>query len=200
MSTLDAAAQYYTPAATRVAATGEFSNVDNRFQTITVSSTTNVAAGDRFTVANMNAVHMIEKVDQGFLKPFLVVSVDSGTTMTISPPMITNQVANAASAQYQNCVLTAKSGTAALVWLNTVAADINPFWHKDAISILPGRYAVPTDAGAKVMSATTEQGFVIVFQEQYDIQTMKTFFRTDVLFGTANVGPEHSGVILFSQT
>jgi len=200
MSTLDAAVQYYTPAATRVASTGEFSNVDNRYQTITVSSTTGVVANDRFTVANVYNVHQITKQDQGALKTFRVVSVDSSTTMTISPPMITNQVANAASAQYQNCTVTSKSGTAALVWLNTAAADINPFWHKDAIRLLPGRYAAPTGAGADIMTATTDQGLEVVFQRQYDIQTMKEFFRVDVLFGTANVAPEMSGIILFSQS
>ena len=200
INTLDAGLQYYTPAATRVASTGEFSNVDNRYQTVTVSSTTSVAANDRFTIANVNNVHQITKADQGSLKTFRVVSVDSSTTMTISPPLITNQVSNAASAQYQNCVVTSKSATAALVWLNTAAADINPFWHKDALRLLPGRYAVPDNAGAKILRGTTDQGFEVVFQQQYDMQKMKEFFRVDVLLGAANVAPEMSGILLGAQT
>ena len=200
MSTLDGGANYYTPVATRVASTGERSNVDNRFQTITVSSTTSVAAGDCFTVAGLNAVHHITKGDTGQLKTFRVVSVDSATTMTITPPMITAQGGTDAELQYKNCVINTKASNSAIVFLNTVAASINPFWHKDAIELLPGRYAVPTDAGAAVMRATTDQGIEVVWQKQYDINTMKTKYRCDVRFGTVNKQPQMSGIMLFSQT
>lgn len=200
MSTLDGGANFYTPVATRTATTGEQSNVDNRFQTITVSTTANVRAGDAFTVAALNAVHHITKGDTGQLKTFRVVSVDSGTTMTITPPMITNQVPNDASAQYQNCVINTKAANSAIVFLNTVTAYANPFWQKDALEILPGRYAVPSDAGAGIMRATTDQGLELVMQKQYDINTMKTKYRLDTLFGVVNKQPEMSGVILFSQT
>lgn len=199
ISTLVGASNYYTPVATSTAATGEQSNVDNRYQTVTISATTNVVAGDCFTIAGVNAVHHITKGDTGQLKTFRVISVDSGTTMTISPPIISNQGATDAEAQYQNVDVTA-SGTAAIVFLNTVAAPVNPFWQRDAIEILPGRYAVPTDAGAAVMRSTTEQGIELVFQKQYDINTMKTKYRLDTLFGVVNKQPEMSGIILFNQT
>lgn len=81
-----------------------------------------------------------------------------------------------------------------------MTAPANPFWQKDAIEILPGRYAIPTDAGAGVMRATTDQGIELVMQKFYDINTMKTKFRWDVRFGVVNKLPEHSGIILFSQT
>lgn len=200
ISTLDGGAQYYIPKATQVASTGEMSNVDNRFQTVTVSATTNVAAGDCFTIADNYAVHHITKQSTGQLKSYRVISVDSGTTMTISPPLITNQVANPASAQYQNSVLAAKSGTAALVWLNTVAAQVNPFWQRDALEILPGRYEVPSDAGVAVMRATTENGIEVVWQKFYDINTMKIKYRLDTVFGVVNKQPEMSGILLFSQS
>jgi hypothetical protein len=201
MSTLDGGGNYYTPVATRTAATtGETSNVDNRYQTITVSTTASVAAGDAFTVADLDAVHHITKGDTGQLKTFRVISVDSGTTMTISPPMITNQVTAGASAQYQNCVINTKAANSALVFLNTVAAYANPFWQRDAMEILPGRYAVPSDAGTAVMRASTDQGIELVWQKFYDIDTMKTKYRLDTLFGVVNKQPEMSGIMLFSQT
>lgn len=200
ISTLDAAANYYIPKATSTAVTGEVGNVDNRYQTVTISSTTNVAAGDCFTIAAVNAVHHITKGDTGQLKTFRVISVDSGTTMTISPPIISNQVANDASAEYQNCVVNTKAANSAIVFLNTVDAYANPFWQKDAIEILPGRYAVPSDAGVAVMRASTDQGIELVFQKWYDINTMKTKYRIDTLFGVVNKQPEMSGIILFSQT
>jgi len=200
MSTLDAASNYYVPVATRVATTGEMSNVDNRYQTITVSTTANVAAGDCFTVAALDAVHHITKGDTGQLKTFRVISVDSGTTMTISPPMITAQGGSDAELQYQNCVINTKAANSALVFLNTVAAYANPFWQKDAMEILPGRYAVPSDAGTAVMRASTDQGIELVWQKFYDINTMKTKYRLDTLFGVVNKQPEMSGIMLFSQT
>lgn len=200
INTTDAGTQFFTPKATSTAATGERNNVDNRFQQVTVSSTTNVAAGDCFTIANVEAVHHITKQSTGQLKTFRVISVDSGTTMTISPPLITNQVANDASAEYQNCTVTSKSATAAITFLNTAAGYLNPFWQKDAIEIIPGRYAVPTDAGTAVMRASTDQGIELVMQKWYDINTMKIKYRLDTLFGVVNKQPEMSGVILFSQS
>jgi hypothetical protein len=200
ISTLDAGVNVYTPKATTTASTGEVGNVDNRFQSVTVSSTTNVVAGDCFTVATLSAVHHITKQDTGQLKTFRVISVDSATTMTISPPIISNQVANDASAEYQNCVIGTKAANSAIVFLNTVASYANPFWQKDALELLPGRYAVPTDAGTAVMRASTDQGIELVMQKWYDINTMKIKYRLDTLFGVVNKQPEMSGIILFSQT
>src|SRR3990167_1172992 len=200
IDTRAATAQNYVPVATRTAATGERSNVDNRYQTVTWSDTTSVAAGDCFTIAAVNAVHHITKGDTGQLKTFRVISVDSGTTMTISPPIISNHVANDAAAQYQNCVVNTKSATSAIVFLNTVAGYVNPFWQKDALEILPGRYAVPSDAGTAVMRASTDQGIELVMQKFYDIDTMKTKYRLDTLFGVVCKQPEMAGLMMFSQT
>ena len=195
-----AGAQFYVPKATSTAATGEVSNVDNRFQTVTISSTTNVAAGDAFTIANVNAVHHITKGETGQPKSFRVISVTNATQMVISPPLITAQGLTDAEVQYQNCVVTSASATAAITFLNTVINYMNPFWQRDSLEILPGRYAVPSDAGAAVMRATTEQGIELVMQKQYDINTMKTKYRLDTLFGVVNKQPEMSGIMMFSQT
>lgn len=200
MSTLVGAANYYVPAATRTATTGETSNVDNRYQTITVSSTTSVAAGDAFTVATLDAVNHITKTDTGQLKTFRVISVPSSTTLVISPPMITAQGASASELQYKNCVINTPASNSALVFLNTVTAAVNPFWHKDAIELLPGTYAVPTDAGTAVMKGSTDQGIQLVMQKWYDIKTMKIFYRVDEFFGVNVTQPEMAGVMMFSQT
>jgi len=199
INTLAAGGNVYVPRATSTATTGEVSNVDNRYQTVTVSSTTNVAAGDAFTIAAVNAVHHITKGDTGQLKTFRVISVDSGTTMTISPPMITGQGGTDPELQYKNCVVNTAASNSAIVFLNTVAASINPFWQKDAIELMPGRYSVPSDSGAAVMRGTTAQGIEVVFQKQYDINTMKTKFRIDTLFGVTMSNPEMAGLVMFSQ-
>lgn len=200
INTTAAGGNVYVPAATSTSAAGEVGNVDNRFQTVTVSSTANVVAGDAFTIAAVNSVHHITKADTGQLKTFRVISVPSSTTLVISPPLMTGQGLTAPELQYKNCVVNTPVSNSAIVFLNTVAGYANPFWQKDAMEILPGRYAVPTDAGAQVMRASTDQGIELVFQKQYDIDTMKTKYRLDTLFGVVNKQPEMSGIILFSQT
>jgi hypothetical protein len=205
MDTRASANNYWVPRATTTASTGERSNVDNRFQRITVTATSNVRVGDSFTIGTLGtdgvvAVHHITKGATGQLKTFRVVSVDSSTTMTITPPIISNQGGTDAEAQYQNVVLEGTSATAAMTFLNTAAANINCFWQRDAIELLPGRYAVPTDAGAAVMRASTDQGIELVMTKQYDINTMKTKYRLDTLFGVVNKQPEMSGIILFGQS
>jgi hypothetical protein len=199
MDTRTSAANYWVPKATTVAATGESANVDNRFQTITVSSTVNVAAGDAFTIANCEAVHHITKGGTGQLKTFRVMQVLSGTTMVVSPPIISGQGGTDAEAQYQNVTFNSTASNAAIVFLNTTTANVNPFWQKDAIEILPGRYAVPADAGVAVQRGTTDQGLELVMTKFYDINTMRTKFRIDTLYGVVNKQPEMSGVILFGQ-
>lgn len=198
ISTLVGANNFYEPAATSTASTGERNNVDNRYQTVTVSSTTNVAAGDAFTIAGVEAVHHITKNTTGNLKTFRVIEVVNGTTMVISPPIISNQGNTDAEAQYQNVEVT-PSATAAITWLNVNAAPINVFWQRDALEILPGRYAVPADSGAAVMRGTTDQGIELVMQKQYDINTMKTKYRLDTLYGVVNKQPEMSGILIYGQ-
>jgi hypothetical protein len=200
INTTVAGGQFYVPKATNVAATGETANVDNRYQTITISSTTSVAVGDAFTIAGIEAVHHITKQSTGQLKTFRVIGVPSSTTLVISPPLITAQGNTDAEVQYQNCVAASVSTTAAIVFLNTVTNFMNPFWHKDSLEILPGRLAIPSDAGAAVMRASTDQGFEVVMQKQFDIKTQKTGFRLDTLFGVVNKQPQMSGIIMFSQT
>ena len=197
ISTLVGAANFLVPAATSTSVGGQI-NVDNRYQTVTVSATASVVAGDCFTIAGVTSVHHITKQDTGQLKTFRVISVVNGTSMVISPGIISDQGGSDAEAQYQNCIV-APSGTAAITFLNTTAAYLNPFWQKDSLEILPGRYAVPSDAGTAVLRGTTDQGLELVMQKFYDINTMTTKYRCDTLFGVVNKQPEMAGVILFSQ-
>ena len=190
----------YVPAATSTSVGGQI-NVDNRYQTVIVSTTTGVTAGDAFTIAGINAVHHITKQDTGQPKTFRVLSVDSATTMTISPPIISaSSTPTDAEEQYQNCKAISVSNTAAITFLNVTAASVNCFWHRDAIELLPGRYSVPGDAGVDVMRAATDQGIELVMTKQYDINTMKTKYRLDTLFGVSMVNPEMAGILLFGQS
>ena len=198
IDTQAAANNYYVPSATSTAISGETQNVDNRFQTITVDNTVGVVAGDAFTISGVEAVHHITKQGTGQPKTFRVMQVVNGTDLVITPPIISAQGGSDAEIQYQNCIVT-PAAAAPLTWLNTGASNINPFWQKDALEILPGRYAVPSDAGTAVMRASTDQGIELVMQKWYDIDSMTIKYRLDTLFGVVNKQPEMSGILLFNQ-
>lgn len=200
---INGANQYYTPKSTSVAVTGETSNVDNRFQNIniTVGSGT-VKVGDAFTIAGVNAVHQITKGDTGQSKTFRIVGIVSGAggtgTVTITPPIISGGGSTDAELQYKNVTATPANG-AVITFLNTATASVNPFWQKDSLEILPGRYVIDESSGVAVMRASTDQGIEVVMQKQYDINNMVTKYRLDTLFGVVNKQPEMSGILLFSQ-
>lgn len=202
--TVNGANQYYTPKATSTASTGEVANVDNRYQNLTIAvGGGTVKVGDAFTIAGVNAVHHITKNDTGVLKTFRITAIVSGSggsgVVTISPPIISNGGSTDAEAQYKNVTATPANG-AAITFLNTVSAAVNCFWHRDAIELLPAALAIPMDAGADIMRATTDQGVELVMQKQFDINTQKTKYRWDTLFGVAMLQPEMAGIQLFSQT
>jgi hypothetical protein len=190
----------YVPQATSTSVGGQI-NVDNRYQSVVVSNTVGVVAGDCFTIDGVEAVHHITKESTGQLKTFRVISVTNGTTMVISPPIIgaTAVTPTDAELQYKNVEVVTESATANINWLNTGATSVNVFWQKDSLEILPGRYAIPADAGTAVMRATTDQGVELVMQKFYDIDSMTIKYRLDTLFGVVNKQPEMSGILLFNQ-
>ncbi|VVE59471.1 hypothetical protein PIN31009_05548 [Pandoraea iniqua] len=196
--TIGAANQYYVPAATVAASYGEVTNVDNRFQTITVSATAGVVAGDCFTVAGVNSVHHITKQDTGQLKTFRVVSVVDGTHLQITPPFISAQGASLAEVCYQNVTAT-PANSAPITWLNTAGSALNPHWKMDSVELLPGRYEVPTDAGVQAIRGTTDQGIEVTLTKFFDINTYVTKYRADIYFGVAVLNTEMCGVELFNQ-
>ena len=190
----------YVPKAAESTVAGEI-NVDNRYQTVTTSTTTGVAVGSAFTIAGVQAVHHITKEPTGRLKTFRVISITNGTSMVISPPIIgANSSPTAAEVAYKNAEIVTTSGTAAIVWLNGAATQLNPFWHKDSIELLPGRYAVPTDQGVDVMRGTIDQGLEVVMSKKFDNSTFVTLYTLDVLYGVVNTQPEMNGVLFFGQS
>jgi len=199
INTLGTYTNYYVPKSTSTATTGERNNVDNRFQVVTLSATTNLAVGDCFTIAACYALHHITKSSTGKLKTFRVVAINSGTQCVITPPVISNQGGSDIEAEYQNVSITTTANNSAITFLNLVAADINPFWHKDAIELLPGRLGIQDGNGVAVMRGSTDNGCEIVMQKFQDINTSNLLYRVDTLFGVVNKQPEMSGILLFSQ-
>jgi hypothetical protein len=190
----------YVPKAT-VNNVGGILNVDNRYQTVTVTTTVGTVAGDAFTIDGIEAVHHITKRSTGELKTFRVIEVIDGTSMVISPPIIgANSSPTDAELQYKNVEVTATSATAGINFLNVAASNINPFWRKDSIELLPGRYAVPDGAGVDVLRASTDQGIELVMTKKFDPLTFQTLYTLDTLYGVVMTNPEMAGILLFNQT
>lgn len=205
--TINGANQRYVPKATSTAGTGERNNVDNRYQTlnVTVGAGGAIKAGDSFTIPGVNSVHLITKQDTGQLKTFRIISITSGggtagaNVIVISPGIIAaDSSPTVAEQQYKNVTATPANG-ATLTFLNTATATMNPFWHKDALEILPGKLAIPSDAGMATMSATTDNGITVSMSKQISVNNLLTKYRMDVLFGVVNKQPEMSGIMMFSQ-
>jgi len=202
--TVNGANQRYVPKATSTAGTGEVSNVDNRYQNLAITVTSGtVKVGDAFVMAGVNEVHHITKQDTGSQKTFRVTAIVSGGggtgTIQISPPIIAaDSSPTDPELQYKNVTATPANG-AAITWLNTAAASVNPFWQNDAFEIMPGRYMPAPDSGLAIMTGTTDQGIQVTMARQGAIGDLSTKYRWDVYYGLVNLQPQMSGIELFSQ-
>jgi hypothetical protein len=201
VTTVNGANQYWTPKSTSTAGTGEISNVDNRYSNLTVTAAVyaNIKAGDAFTIAGVNSVHMISKADTGQLQTFRVISKPSAGVIQIAPAIISNGGATRPEAEYQNVTATPANG-AAITWLNTVAAEMNPFFKKESLILVPGSFSVDPDDGWQVMRATTGLGVSITYARQAEINDLSVKARWDVDYGTSMTNPQMAGVEMFNQT
>ncbi len=203
---VNGANQRYVPVATTLDAGGlVYVNKDNRYQNLAITVTSGtVKIGDCFTIAGVNEVHHITKLDTGTLKTFRVTGIVSGAggtgTIQISPPIIAaDSSPTDPELQYKN-VTVAPANSAVITWLNTVAAPVNPFWQGDAFEIAPGKYEPAEESGLTTMSATTDNGITVVMSRQGAIGDLSTKYRWDVFYGLVNKQPEMTGLMLFNQT
>jgi len=200
-TTVNGANQFFEPAAFYTQTDGEQVNLDNRRQNLTVTSAAyaNIKVGDAFTIAGVNSVHMIEKTDTAQLQTFRVVGKPSAGVIQISPAIISNGGSTIAGREYQNVTATPANG-AAITWLNTTAAELNPFFVKNALMLIPGSFTVDPEDGWQVMRATTPKfGIGITYTRQGDINTLNVKARWDIDFGTCFLNPQFGGAIAFNQ-
>lgn len=198
--TVNGAGQYLEPKATSTAATGEVSNVDNRYSDLVVTGGTyaNIKAGDAFTIQGVNSVNMITKQDTGQLQTFRVISKPAANTIRIAPAIISNGGSTRAGAEYQNVTAT-PANTAPLTWLNTTTAELNPFFVRGSLLLVPGTYAVDPEDGWQVMRARTDLGIGITYTRQGEINDLSVKVRWEVDFGTSLLNPQFAGAEMFGQ-
>ena len=196
---INGANQRTVPAATSTSA-GLEENKDNRFTDLVVDGGTyaNIKVGDAFTIAGVFELHLITKQNTGNLKTFRVVALPAANTIRVYPAIIDAAEGSIASIEYAN-VSNAPADNAALTWLNTTAAPMNPFFKKESLILIPGTFAVDPDDGWEVMRATTDLGIGITYTRQASINDLSVKMRWDIDFGTALLNPEFAGIQLFSQ-
>lgn len=199
---------YYTPVAKTTDADGNTTNVDNRTQTISIAVTgSTVKVGDCFTIGlggtRVESIHHISKQATGQLKTFRIVEIVTGGggtgTVKITPPIISNGGGTKAELEYKNVSATPANG-GAITFLNTVTANVNPFFIKGAMELIPGTFVVDEADGWQTMRATTPLGVAMSYTRQGNINNLSVKFRFDVRYGTGALNPEMMGIQLFSQT
>lgn len=206
--TVNGANQRWVPAATVTAANGiGVTNVDNRYQNLNVTVTSGtIRVGDAISFPATNWVHRITKVDTGIASTHRVTAIISGGggtgTIQISPPIIAaDSSPTDAELFYQNVTATPANG-ATITFLNTVTGKANPFWVKEAIELLPGKFNVDAikRTNTEVMVDTTESGIMVRATKQYVQATDTVTLRYDAFYGVNMTLPEHAGVVMFNQT
>ena len=197
---VNGAGQYHEPAATTVVG-GDEVNQDNRYSLLTITSANyaGIKVGDAFTIAGVNAVHMISKQDTGQLKTFRVVGKPSAGVIQVAPAIISNGGSTIGGKEYQNVTAT-PANSAALTWLNTVTAEVNPFFVRGSLLLVPGTFSVDPADGWNVMRATTPLGIAIQYTRQGEINDLSTKVRWDIDFGTALLDPQQAGAMMFNQS
>lgn len=166
---------------------------DNRYGVLVVAGANiaNIKNGDAFTIAGVNAVHMIDKSDTGQPMTFRVISGGGTANLTITPKIII-------TGPYQNVTAQAAGG-ALLTFLNTATKPVNVFWEQGAVTLDFGRLAFPTSTGAMVMTSNTKNGVPLVMVAQINAQTGKLFVRNTTLYAASVLDPEKVGLVLANQ-
>lgn len=197
-TTINGANQRTVPAATTSDATYGENNKDNRYTDLVITAGTyaNIKVGDAFTIAGVNSVHAITKQDTGALKTFRVISKPASNTIRVYPAIVFGTTD--AEVEYQSVSALPADG-AAITWLNTTAASMNPFFKKESVLLIPGTFEIENGAGVLTMQATTELGLQITYTRSTNVNTLLQQARYDLRWGTALTNPELAGCQMFSQ-
>jgi len=155
-----------------------------------------VAEGDRFTIADVYAVHPITKARLPWLQPFVVTAAGTNSggalTINISPTI-------RASGAFQN-VNALPADNAALTFAGNASAisTIGLGWHKEAVALAIVPLEKPGGVNDASMKYDSTSGVGMRYIEQYDIDTDMWKSRFDVVFGVLLQRPEHA-IAVFAE-
>lgn len=150
-------------------------------------------AGEKMTIAGVNAINPRNKVDQGYLRQFTITadatSDGSGNvTLTISPPIIT-------SGAFQN-VTAAPADNAAITHLGALSTQfrLNAAFHKSAVKLVGLKPPMPF-TGEAAYSTDPDTGITVRYWRYSEGGTDVHNHRWDVYYGVKNIDPRLGTII-----
>lgn len=206
--TVDGADQNVVPVAATLDANNNPTNVDNRSQSLTVSATSGVLPGDKFTMAGVFEVSMInKKVSTSILRTFTVKSIIDAANLEISPQIVVADTVTSQTTQaetnYANSSV-APADLAVITFLNLVAGDSNIFWENDAVMIKTAPVVGSQDQlGGMIISninlGKNGKGLNVVLAKQGNLDDFSTDWRLTTRFGVTLREPEKAGTLITNQ-
>jgi hypothetical protein len=152
--------------------------------TIANGSSKTLKQGDIITFAGCNRVHPESKADTGALMQFVVTAdvASSGTSVSISPAIVTSGATQNVSASPTNSGAVTKVGTASQQYGLSMA------YHKEAFAFATADLVMPkgVDFGAREVM----DGISMRIVRAYDINNDKFPCRLDVLYGYKTIRPQ----------
>lgn len=199
-----AGAQSFAPQAWKTDNDGNKVNVDNRFATVTLSSTSGLKRGDKISFAGVKFLGQMAKNVLTDDATFSVVSVVDGTHIEITPkPIALNDTTLSPEQRAYANVNTTLANNTAINILNVKDAKTNIFWADDSIRIV----SQPIPASHEMFAGMKTRSFDIpdvgisgIFATQGDISTLSGLCRIAVWYGVNATRPEAIGVGLAGQT
>ena len=201
--------QSFAPLATIAAANGSNVPFDNRFADLTVSTTTGVNIGDKFTVPGMFSVSRDGKVTSTYLQTFTIAAIVSGTVATISPrPYAWDErpVADGGSgaltrdqSAYAN-VSTAFNGGDIITWLNTTTGKANIIMTQDSMVLASSPISTSHDMFSNLKTEQFSVGGVNgIIGWQGNLGTLQGQVRMAVWYDWQVEKPEECGIFMGGQ-
>lgn len=197
-------AQSFAPQAWKRDNDGNKVNVDNRFATVTVSSTTGFARGDKISFAGVKFLGQMAKNVLTDDATFSVVNIVDGTHLEITPkPVALNDTTLSPEQRAYANVNTTLADATAINILNVATAKTNVFWADDSIRIV----SQPIPASSEMFAGMKTTAFDIpgvgisgIMATQGDISTLSGLCRIALWYGVNATRPESIGVGLAGQT
>lgn len=195
--------QTFAPIASEPNPNGSSGNVDHRFASLTVSSTTGVNVGDKFTLPNVKAVALgTTKQVQDYDQTFTVAAVTNGTTLQISPkPIALDDVSLSPLEKSYANIETSIPAASELNFLNTQETQSNIIMANDALVLSTQPITVNSDIFQGLDAEPFEAGPIkgmLGFESNLGSLTGK--YRMAIWYDWQVERPEAIGTMLFNQS
>lgn len=176
-------------------------NVDYRVSTISLTDASTFNVGDVISIAGVNSVGLMDKIDTGELMTCRIVAKNTND-IDVFPKLISPNQASITSdeAAYSN-ISTAVIATMVVSKINVVGGRSSIFWAKDSIEIVNGN--APLEMlnqfdGMKVDSATLASGVKLYMAYDARLDSLQCRVRLFTWYGLVNKDPSRNGTAVFT--